>query len=54
MSIKFKLLAAMAALSLVLGACGKAEETPSKPKVESKAKSAEKERSRRKRKGSVC
>ncbi|MBV7508128.1 hypothetical protein KW850_23190 [Bacillus sp. sid0103] len=42
MSIKFKLLAAMAALSLVLGACGKAEETASKPKVESKEKSAEK------------
>ncbi|QIZ06986.1 hypothetical protein HFZ78_09990 [Priestia megaterium] len=42
MSIKFKLLAAMAALSLVLGACGKAEETTSKPKVENKEKSAEK------------
>ncbi|MEH7306552.1 hypothetical protein [Neobacillus drentensis] len=42
MSIKFKLLAAMAALSLVLGACGKAEETASKPKVENKEKSAEK------------
>ena len=36
MSIKFKLLAAMAALSLVLGACGKAEETANKPKVENK------------------
>lgn len=42
MSIKFKLLAAMAALSLVLGACGKAEETSSEPKVENKAKTAEK------------
>jgi hypothetical protein len=36
MSIKFKLLAAMAALSLVLGACGKAEETVNKTKVETK------------------
>jgi hypothetical protein len=42
MSIKFKLLAAMAALSLVLGACGKAEETESKPKVENKEKASEK------------
>ncbi|MEH7336513.1 hypothetical protein V7161_28200 [Neobacillus drentensis] len=42
MSIKFKLLAATAALSLVLGACGKAEESETKPKVENKEKSAEK------------
>ncbi|MGG1677249.1 hypothetical protein ACIFOT_16040 [Neobacillus sp. NRS-1170] len=42
MSIKFKLLAATAALSLILGACGKAEETETKPKVENKEKSAEK------------
>jgi hypothetical protein len=41
MSIKFKLLAAMAALSLVLGACGKAEETVNKTKVETKEKAEE-------------
>jgi len=42
MSIKFKVLASMAALSIVLGACGKAEETANKPKVENK-KEAEKQ-----------
>ncbi|WP_026564144.1 hypothetical protein [Bacillus sp. UNC41MFS5] len=42
MSIKFKLLAALAAFSLILGACGKAEETESKPKVENKEKASEK------------
>lgn len=36
MSIKFKVLASIAALSIVLGACGKAEETANKPKVENK------------------
>jgi hypothetical protein len=50
MSIKFKLLAAMAALSLVLGACGKAEETASKPKVENKEKVSEKKEAEEKEK----
>ncbi|WP_026575300.1 hypothetical protein [Bacillus sp. UNC438CL73TsuS30] len=35
MAMKFKVFAAMAALSLVLGACGKAEENTNKSKVES-------------------
>jgi hypothetical protein len=50
MSMKFKLLAAMAALSLVLGACGKAEETASKPKVENKEKASEKKEAEEKEK----
>jgi hypothetical protein len=48
--MKFKLLAAMAALSLVLGACGKAEETASKPKVENKEKASEKKEAEEKEK----
>ncbi|TDK63158.1 hypothetical protein E2K98_06810 [Bacillus salipaludis] len=51
MAMKFKVFAAMAALSLVLGACGKAEESANKSKVESnqnseveKNESAEKEK----------
>lgn len=41
MTIKFKILTVMATLSLILGACGKAEET-AKPQTENNEKSAEK------------
>ncbi|WP_284037409.1 hypothetical protein [Neobacillus sp. 114] len=42
MSLKLKLITSLAALSLILGACGKAEETENKPKVENTEKPAEK------------
>jgi len=48
MSIKFKVLASMAALSIVLGACGKAEETANKPKVENKKETEKQDESKEK------
>ncbi|MFC4801976.1 hypothetical protein ACFPA1_21905 [Neobacillus sp. GCM10023253] len=42
MSLKLKLITLLAAISLILGACGKAEETENKPKVENTEKQAEK------------
>lgn len=42
MSLKLKLITSLAAISLILGACGKAEETENKPKVENTEKQAEK------------
>ncbi|GHH98610.1 hypothetical protein [Neobacillus kokaensis] len=42
MSIKLKFIASLAALSLVLGACGKTEENTNKPKEEKKEQTAEK------------
>lgn len=42
MSLKLKLITSLAAISLILGACGKTEETENKPKVENTEKQAEK------------
>lgn len=46
MSIKFKVLASMAALSIVLGACGKTDETANKPKVENKKETEKQDESK--------